>query len=75
MFDINAVRRALNQNLDTPPGDDQTKKMLWNLSKALVLIAEGMYVLDHDLGDIRSQVHGLKSQASASSTQPTGFSA
>jgi len=64
MFDLDAVRRALHENLSTPPGDDQTKKMLWNLSMALVLIAKRMRIADQHQEEIRYELNRLNSQAS-----------
>jgi len=37
---FSTIQKALNENISTAPGQDATQRMLWNISKALLEMAE-----------------------------------
>jgi len=39
-MNFSTIQKALNENISTAPGQDATQRMLWNISKALLEIAE-----------------------------------
>jgi hypothetical protein len=39
-MNFSTIQKALNENISTAPGQDATQRMLWNISKALLEMAE-----------------------------------
>jgi len=52
-MNFSTVQKVLTENISTPPGPDATQQMLWNISKALLEMAE-------TLRDLQYEVHRSK---------------
>jgi hypothetical protein len=48
-MNFSTVQKALNQNISIAPGQDRTQQMLWNISKALLEIAETVRDIEDEL--------------------------
>jgi len=47
-MNFSTVQKALTENISTPPGPDATQQMLWNISKALLEMAETLRDLQNE---------------------------
>ena len=57
-MNFSAVQKALTENISTPPGQDATRQMLWNISKALLEMAETLRDLQNEQQRLRQDRGG-----------------